>query len=294
MPAPTSFRGLFRFAIAPLFLAGCATAPLDEAGSLSSYSDLAQADGLLAKSKLRVNKEGVLSAKTVRLVPTVFAPSVRLENTTDEQRRVVANAVDRSLCAGLSERLKVVSATEPADLTVHAVVTNMALTDPNAVAATKAASIAKSFLLPGIPVPTPRLPIGLGSLSIEAEARKADGAQEAAMVWGRGANALSGSARMSNVGDAYELASAFGDDFSKLVVTGESPFQRLPGLPSPERVQSWAGGAHKYAACEAFGREQGVTGLVSGAVGMPPEWTDKGSGAGSATVSAAAPPPPEQ
>ena len=30
---------------------------------------------------------------------------------------------------------------------------------------------------------------------------------------------------------------------------------------------------------EAFGREQGVTGLVSGAVGLPPEWTDKGSGA---------------
>lgn len=288
MPTSPTVRGWMAFAIAPLFAAGCATAPLDEAGSLSSYSDLAQSDGLLAKSRLRVNKDAVLAAKTVRLVPTTFAPAAKMEGMTDEQRRLVANAVDRSLCAGLSERLKVVSAPEPADLTVHAVVTNMALTDPNAVAATKAASVAKSILLPGIPVPTPRLPIGLGSLSIEAEARKTGGGQEAAMVWGRGANALSGSARVSNVGDAYELASAFGDDFSKLVVTGETPFQKLPPLPSAERVQSWAGGAPKYAACEAFGREQGVAGLVTGAVGLPPEWTDKGAAAASAEAAAPA------
>ncbi len=278
MPAPLTVRGALRFAIAPLLVAGCATAPLDEAGTLSSYSGLSQADGILAKSKLRVDKEGVLAAKTVRLVPTVFAPTVKPEGISDEQRKLVANAVDRSLCAGLSERLKVVSGSEPADLTVHAVVTNMAATDPNAVAATKAASVAKSVLLPGIPVPTPRLPIGLGSLSIEAEALTSRGTQEAAMVWGQGANALSGAARISQVGDAYDLAATFGDDFSKLVVTGESPFQKISGPPSAERVQAWAGGAPKYAACEAFGREQGVGGLFSSAVGLPPEWTDKGSG----------------
>lgn len=288
MPTRSSRRGWMAFAVAPFFVAGCATAPLDEAGSLSSYSDLAPSDGLLAKSRLRVNKAEVLAAKTVRLVPTTFSPAAHQDGISDEQRKLVANAVDRALCAGLSERLIVVSANEPADLTVHAVVTNMAVTDPNAVAATKAASVAKSILLPGIPVPTPRLPIGLGSLSIEAEARKPGGAQEAAMLWGRGANALSGSARISNVGDAYELASAFGDDFSKLVVTGESPFQKLPGLPSAERVQSWAGGTPKHAACEAFGREQGVTGLVSGAVGLPPEWTDKGAATAAAEAQPAA------
>lgn len=282
MPAPLTFRGALRFALAPLFLAGCATAPLDEAGTLSSYSGLAQADGLLAKSKLRVDKEGVLAAKTVRLVPTAFSPAVKSEGISTEQRKLVANAVDRSLCAGLSERLKVVSGSEPADLTVHAVITNMAATDPTAVAATKAASVAKSVLLPGVPVPTPRLPIGLGSLSIEAEALTSRGTQEAAMVWGQGANALSGSARISQVGDAYELAATFGNDFSQLVVTGESPFQKLSGPPSAERVQAWAGGTPKYAACEAFGREQGVGGLFSSAVGLPPEWTDKGTGAATA------------
>ncbi|MEW6121485.1 MAG: DUF3313 domain-containing protein [Pseudomonadota bacterium] len=292
--ARKKLRGTLWATMVVLPVAGCATAPLDEAGSLSSYTDLAQADGLLAKSKLRVDKEKVLAAKTVRLVPTTFAQPARHDTVTDEQRKLVANAVDRALCAGLSERFEVVSANEPADLTVHAVVTHMTPTDETAVAATKIASVAKSFILPGVPVPTPRLPIGLGSLSLEAEARTSTGTQEAAMVWGRGANFLSGSARVSKSGDAYELAGAFGDDFSKLLVTGESPFKSLSGPPSAQRLQSWAGGAPKYAACEAFGREQGVTGLVSGAMGLPPEWTDKGNGAGAATVAAAAPPPPEQ
>ncbi|WP_127090027.1 DUF3313 domain-containing protein [Aquabacter cavernae] len=292
--ARTNLSGILWAAVITLPVAGCATAPLDEAGSLSSYSDLAQADGLLAKSKLRIDREKVLAAKTVRLVPTTFAQSAQHETITDEQRKLVANAVDRSLCAGLSERFEVVNASEPADLTVHAVVTNMTPTNETAVAATKIASVAKSFILPGVPVPTPRLPIGLGSLSMEAEARTSTGTQEAAMVWGRGANFLSGSARVSKSGDAYELASAFGDDFSKLLVTGESPFKSLSGPPSAERFQSWAGGAPKYAACEVFGREQGVTGLVSGAMGLPPEWTDKGNGAGGSTVVAATPPPPPE
>ncbi|MFG1462023.1 DUF3313 domain-containing protein [Xanthobacter sp. DSM 24535] len=263
-------------------------APLDEGGSLASYSDLTQADGLLAKSKLRIAKETVLAAKTVRLVPTVFAGAARQDTITEDQRKLVANAVDRSLCAGLSERFQVVGASESADLTVHAVVTNMVATDEKAVAATKVASVAKTIFLPGIPVPTPRIPIGLGSLSMEAEARNHEGAQEAAMVWGRGANFLSGSARVSTAGDAYELASAFGDDFSKLLVTGESPFKSLSGPPSMERLQSLAGGAPKYSACEIFGREQGVAGLVSGAVGLPPEWTDKGTGGATAVTQTAA------
>ncbi len=271
----------------PLLMAGCANAPLEQSGTLSSYSDLEQADGLLAKSRIRVNKDKVLAAKTVRIVPTVFASGAKQGGITEEQRALVANAIDRSLCLGLSDRLAVVPASQPADLTVHAVVTHMEITDENAVAATKVVSVAKSVLLPGIPVPTPRLPVGLGSLSMEAEARGASGTPEAAMVWGRGANFLSGSARVSKTGDAYELAGAFGDDFSKLLVTGENPFKSLSGPPPVERIQALAGGAPKYAACDAFGRAPGVAGLVSGVVGTPPEWTDKGA----AAPAAAAPPP---
>lgn len=263
----------------PLLIAGCASAPLDQAGSLSSYEGLEQSDGILAKSKLRINKEAILAAKTVRIVPTTFAGGARLDMITDEQRALVANAVDRYMCIGLSDRLEVVPESQPADLTVHAVVTHMNPTDEKAVAASLGAKIAKNVLLPGIPAPVPRIPVGMGTLSMEAEARGSSGQQEAAMVWGRGANMFMGTARASKTGDAYELASAFADDFSEMLVKGKSPYGSMSGLPSADKFKALSGGAPKYAACEAFGRAPGLSGMISGAVGGPPEWADKG-GAG--------------
>jgi hypothetical protein len=37
------------------------------------------------------------------------------------------------------------------------------------------------------------------------------------------------------------------------------------------------GGAPKESACEVFGRGPGVPGLMGGALGLPPEMTDKGA-----------------
>ncbi|WP_225702330.1 DUF3313 domain-containing protein [Bradyrhizobium cenepequi] len=267
-------------------MSGCATVALDQGGSLTSYSQLQPSDGVLTKSKLYAHEDQVLAARTVRIIPATIADKAKAEGITDQERRLVANAIDRSLCAGLSERFTVVAASDDADLTVHSLIMVMTPTDEKAVAASKGASIAKTVLLPGVPVPIPRIPIGLGSLSVEAEARGRDGRQEAAMVWGRGANALSGSARVSPSGDAYELASAFGDDFSRMLVTGKTPFGTLAKPPSMDRIQSWAGGAPKYAACEAFGREPGIAGLVGGAIGVPPDWNDKVPEAGTATAQA--------
>jgi hypothetical protein len=61
-----------------------------------------------------------------------------------------------------------------------------------------------------VPVPVPRILIGLGSLSLEAEARDPLGDQKTAMIWGRGANALVESGRGAQEGDAYDLVGAFG------------------------------------------------------------------------------------
>ena len=195
-------------------------------------------DGLLTQSRLRVNKDNVLAAKTVKIIPTVFLTRDGRETFTPAQQGLLTNAVDRSLCAGLSERFAVVSPSEPADISVHAAVTHVEPTDPVAVGLSKGAMVVKTVLLPGVPVPVPRIPIGLGSLSLEAEARDQQGSQEAAMIWGRGATALSGGmARASRDGDAYDLAAAFGDDFSKLLVTGETPFGTMPSLPSAEVVR---------------------------------------------------------
>ncbi len=61
-----------------------------------------------------------------------------------------------------------------------------------------------------------------------------------------------------------------------MMVIGKSPFGTFAKPLSTERIQSWAGGTPKYPACEAFGREPSLV----GAIGVPPEWNDKGADAG--------------
>lgn len=279
LSTPGSARFTLRTAATMLgFLAGgCATAPLDRAGSLQSYDNLAVSDGLLTRSLLKVSKDDVLAAKTVRIIPTSFSGPAARVPFTPAQRSLVSNVVDRTLCAGLSERFVVVGRSEPADLTVQAIVTHAQPTDAIAVGVSKGASVAKAVLLPGVPVPIPRIPIGLGSLSLEAEARDPKGNQKAAMVWGRGANAFLGSGRVAQEGDAYALAAEFGADFSGLLVTGTTPFGTLPTLPSIESLGTLLGRAPKYPACDAFGKSPGLVGMVAGALSFPPDWTDNGA-----------------
>lgn len=247
---------------------------MTQVGSLSSYQDLAPSDGVLAKSLQHVNKDSVLAARTVRLAPVIFSESAA-PALSDEQRKLVANAVNRALCVNLSERFKVVSPGDGADLTTRATVTQAQPTDKVAAGASKVVSVVPAVL--GVPAPVPRLPIGLGSLTIEAEALDRGGKQQAAMVWARGANAFTNAPTVSTAGDAYDLATSFGADFSQLLVTGVSPFGQAPKLPSLDKVGSSLGGKPKYEACEAYGRDPGVVGMVANRLGAPPEWSDKGA-----------------
>jgi hypothetical protein len=273
----TKFVVILVLCLSAAGLTGCATAPLESSGSLSSYQNMTESDGTVTRSKLRVEKEAVLAARTIAIVPTAFSTSSARTEMSDKQRTIVANAVDRSLCLGLSERFKVVPQGQPADLTVRALVTNVTPTNAVIAGVSNVVGIVPSFLSLGFPVPVPRIPAGLGTLSLEAEARDNTGAQKVAIIWARAASALGGKARVSAAGDPYELASAFGDDFSKLLVTGESPFQKaIPSLPSMDRLNSKLGGKPKEVACEAFGREGGIPGMVAGGFGLPPEWSDDG------------------
>ncbi|KEA05296.1 DUF3313 domain-containing protein [Rhizobium rhizogenes] len=255
-------------------VAGCASAPLDRAGSLRSYDGLKQSDGMVTRSLLKVNKDEVLAAKTVKIIPTAFSMRAESAAFTPVQRNLVTNAVDRTLCSGLSERFVIVGLSEPADLTVRAVVTQVKPTNTTAVGASKVASVAKSVLLPGVPVPVPRIPIGMGSLSLEAEAIDGQGAQKAVMIWGRGANAFFDSGTVAKEGDAYSLAAKFGSDFSKMLVKGRTPFGTMP-FPSRAKLAGLVGRAPKYEACKVFGKSPGVAGFIGERIGLPPKWTDK-------------------
>jgi hypothetical protein len=271
------------WSLAALLLTGsCATVPFEQSGSLSSYKSLAPSDGVLTRARIGVNKDGLLAAKTIRITPTSFSESAARAGLSQIQRDMVANAIDRSMCIGLADRFHVVTSAEPADLSVHAVITYVALTDEMVAGVSRAVtvgvSVAEKVLLPApVPIPTPRIPIGLGGLALEAEAFDQAGRQQAAMIWARGADAFTSKPKVSTAGDAYDLASSFASDFSKLLVTGASPFQTLPSLPSVRSISSMFGAPPKEAACEVFGRGPGVAGLIGGLVGLPPEWTDKGA-----------------
>lgn len=143
-----------------VLLSSCAEAPLNRGGFLSSYDNMTSSDGVLTKSLIKVNRGDVLAAKTVRITPTIFSETAMRVSFSDEQRRLIENTVDRTLCVGLSDRFRVVQSSEPADLTVRAIVTSVTPTDELAAGASKVISIVPMALSLSYPVPVPRIPIG--------------------------------------------------------------------------------------------------------------------------------------
>lgn len=253
-------------------VAGCAAVPLEEANTLTSYSGLTSNNGKFTKAKFKVDPGDLVVNKTVYIEPTQISPNAALSIKKPSDSALVANVISRALCVGVSDRFQVVDQRENADIVVHATVTRIVPTNATVAGLSTATSLGASLVSP---VPVPRFPIGLGGLAVEAEATTRDGKQVGAMVWSKGANAITTGARASQIGDAYSLASSFGGDFSKMLVTGKTPYKGLPRIPSGQKIKSGLGGKPKYAACERFGRSPGVKDFAASQIGLPPSWTDK-------------------
>jgi len=253
-------------------LAGCSSVPLTESGSLSSYNNLGPVEGRLSKSRTFLDTPALLAAQSVAISPTRLSPLAYSRIHEAGNDKLVSNALDRALCIDLSDKYRVVSSGETADITVQAVITDIVPTSKTAAGLSTVATLGTSVILP---VGVPRLPIGLGGLGVEAEVVDGQGVQRAAIVWSRRANSITNSARVSEVGDAYSLASSFASQFSEMLVKGRKSSGIGLSLPSGQKLKSQLGGKPKNAACEAFGRAPGIGGLLAGAVGAPPSWTDR-------------------
>ncbi|RCS23484.1 DUF3313 domain-containing protein [Phyllobacterium salinisoli] len=273
----TSVRFLCLALPVALAATGCASVPLKEGGTLTSYSNLGAPKGKLGKSRNFVDGQGLAVMRTARIVPTTFVYSAASRVKTQADRSLVSNALDRTLCVALSDRYQMVPADQPADLTIRSVITDVVPTNKTMAGIATVVTVGGGFAIPSnVPfVSVPRLPFGLGGLAVEAEAIDRGGVQRAAMVWARGANSIQDNPRVSEVGDAYTLASKFSDDFSKMLVKGKEPKGLDISLPSRQRMKSWLGGKPKYAACDAYGRAPGLLGAVAANYGAPPQWTDK-------------------
>ncbi|WP_420847319.1 DUF3313 domain-containing protein [Methylobacterium organophilum] len=271
-----------------LALSGCGDVVLTDGRSLSSAARLVASDEVASEARLFIDYPVVSRARTVRIIPTAFPETVSRPGLTPAERKLVANATDRALCYELSLKYDVVSHGK-ADLTVRSTISRVDLTNVPAAGSTVGLSAAITIAgQVGIgfadaigKVPVPRVPIGLGSLTVEAEVLDARNRQRAAMIWGGAANAFTNQARFSAVSDAYDLAGEFGQDFGSYLVNGVDPFKAPLGIPSYDRVRiTTLGEAPLDPDCEAFGRAPGVDGIIGDYIGLPPEWTDKGPAGG--------------
>jgi hypothetical protein len=247
-----------------LSLGACASASITQDGGLSSYEGMTPVKTSRIRARIVADAPALAAARSVRIAPVSYAPGAG-GAVSAEQRAVVANLIARTLCVKLSDRFDIVAGDGPADLTVRAVITR--LTPTNREAAGASVPLRVATMAVGVPMPF-RIPVGLGALAAEGEAVDAAGARRAAMVWARGADALTNRARVSRIGDAYDLAGGFAGDMAALIVTGRNPLHDLPADPFAKRQRPVA------AACEVYGKSSGAGKFLSGFIGGPPEWTD--------------------
>lgn len=255
-----------------IIMSGCTSVPLKEGGTLTSYAQLSPAKGKFTKSRIFVDAKGLAAVKTVAIVPTTFSFAAAARVTSEKDRTLVSNALDRAVCVALSDKYRIAALGQPADMTVRTVITDLVPTDKTMAGVSTAVSLGSNFVLP---VGVPRLPVGLGGLAVEAEAVDNAGVQRAAAVWSKGANSFTESARVSQIGDAYGLAADFANHFARILVTGKESEGLDMSLPSGHRIKSALGGKPKYAECDAYGRSRGLQGMVADQFGAPPEWTEK-------------------
>lgn len=201
------------FAIAVLvLLASCATAPRDRQGGIQSENRLRQ----VAKERHRLIRQFVdieaLSEYERLGVPRVeIAAEARGPGISESQAALVANNAGRAACNRLAKYVELDDASGGDAPELRLVVTGIL---PTGRAAAGASSVI-GFFVPVVPF---RLPTGLGALAAEAEVRAADQSQLAVMHWARGANSVMNSAKVSTIGDAWQLARQFGNQFASAIL----------------------------------------------------------------------------
>lgn len=199
----------FRFAPAALALLvlltlqGCASAPKPTARGISDERPMTTLrDEAFAQSERFVDADVLLAAQSAGLPTVRIVADASSVGISTEQAELVANRAARDVCNGLARHVRLDEANP--DLSVELVVT--------AIRPTSAAAAGASAIL-GVWVPGPfRLPAGLGGFAADGAARKS-GEPALLLHWAEGAGAITEDAKVSSIGDAYQLAAEFAEDF---------------------------------------------------------------------------------
>jgi len=250
-----------------LCVAACASSPVTRTGALTSYDGMTSVKTIRTRARIVADGPALAAARSVRIAQVAYGPGVDAKVSRADSA-LVANLVGRVLCLKLSDKFDIAPAGGPADLTVRVVITRM--TPTNREAAGVSVPLRAASMAFGVPF-AGRVPIGMGAFAAEGEAVDASGAQRAGMTWARGADMFTNRARVSKIGDAYELSAAFSGDLAALIVTGKNPLHDAPPLALGKR------GRPVPAACDVYGKSNGAESFLSGFIGAPPGWTDSKS-----------------
>jgi hypothetical protein len=190
---------------AALSLAACASAPKPVGTGIATEKPLQP-----LRDEAHATSERFVDAPRVQAAMSVGLPRVRIaegavgEGITPAQAALVANRAARDTCRQLARRFRI--DTEAPDLDIEIVAT--------AIAPTSSGAAGVSAVL-GVFVPGPfRLPAGLGAFAADGAVR-AGGEDVLVLRWAEGAGAITEDAKVSSIGDAYQLAGDFADDLAK-------------------------------------------------------------------------------
>lgn len=192
---------------APTFLlvllaAGCASVPRAGAGSDASAGFRTVRDQPHYQVGVRPGEAAWPAAPMFRLPDASLMDGALDDGITPAQAEVVANHAARSVCQALAPWLRWTTAEEGGRMTLQL----------RRLTASSRGAAATSALIDTV-VPGPfRLPAGLGALEIASRVEDASGAALLEMQWARGANPLLHRARVSAIGDAWELAPSHARD----------------------------------------------------------------------------------
>ncbi|MEO6065434.1 MAG: DUF3313 family protein, partial [Lysobacterales bacterium] len=192
-------------------ISSCASVPSSRVEGITSEREFVTIlDERHARIARSVDDRALKGPLRISLPHAELASGLEQTGISPRQAQLVANHAARSLCTAVSSYVSVEEPSTPEALHPRITVTGIK-------ASSAVVSGASSVLGIFSPVPL-RIPAGLGALSIDAELVDSDGRQVAAMHWARGANSVTNSARLSSIGDAWQLAAKFGKEFARAVL----------------------------------------------------------------------------
>lgn len=242
-----------------LLLGACASAPrpvaVDRGVTLETVRDERH-----SQVRLYADAPALLAATRVRLPVVEVAEGAYATPIGPEQAALVANRAGRELCFALAQVFHI-DDTAPG-LAVRVTLTAIA---PTSRGASGASAVIDAF----IPGPF-RLPAGFGGLAGSAMAYDAD-AVRLAYEWAEGAGLIKESARVSVIGDAYQLAGDFGKELAAVMTRDAAAANgRRAQLPPADRAIGRATCLARFGQASAAGR--GASFLLP----LSPESIDRG------------------